>query len=677
MADAIQSIDKKAPSIEDLVSREKIKKRVIGTLSIFFLLFFACKTIILYNNNSFEITDNIVQKTTALTKSHSYSLAKPILEEDQKTLSRYINEFVQYPFIEQVTINNPYNKAIISEGIKEDSSLKNLIEPIEFTIFSNENNVMKPIGSIVTTISSTYIEAQRRAFLKKEIITNLMIFVLIIASVAIILHFIVGHFIKLIDIIQSNAQQSIPKVASHSIHHESKDISKLLNQLKNPKQGSFSNDELIYIGKSIEWEIERRTEALRLAKQEAENANNTKSEFLANISHELRTPMHSILGFSEIGLETIGQGSIESQKENFQSIYNNGKQLLHLLDNLLDLAKMEKEEVSFIKTEHDILEIIEHVGNDLKSLFKNKNLTLKVENSAKNLLAYCDDKKIAQVIRNLLGNAIKFSPENGTITIKLNNVVLSEEDILFHNSKIGFSLLKDDLFFLVHTQLPVINGITRAKAAGGIDPYDNSSIDMLYNWIANIYQEFLISQTNYSSLRFVNIEDMENAMVISKNGDSYADVENTTEWFSTESYNKFLQKAKKAKVDELFFSKSERLDENTQYVSGLMFLCDEETGDVKNIIELGKNERMLPESGVDMLSISVIDEGVGIPEKELEEIFEKFLQSSRTNKGSGGTGLGLAICDKIIKGHHGKIWAENNDDKGTTFSFVLPSSDNS
>ena len=68
----------------------------------------------------------------------------------------------------------------------------------------------------------------------------------------------------------------------------------------------------------------------------------------------------------------------------------------------------------------------------------------------------------------------------------------------------------------------------------------------------------------------------------------------------------------------------------------------------------------------------VQDEGIGIPESELEDIFDAFIQSSKTDTGAGGTGLGLAISKKIIEAHNGKIWAENNNDHGATVSFTLP-----
>ena len=84
-----------------------------------------------------------------------------------------------------------------------------------------------------------------------------------------------------------------------------------------------------------------------------------------------------------------------------------------------------------------------------------------------------------------------------------------------------------------------------------------------------------------------------------------------------------------------------------------------------NSIRSGKNS-------VPALKVTICDQGVGIPEEELISIFDKFTQSTRTKSASGGTGLGLAICKEIIEGQKGRIWAENNPEKGATFKFILP-----
>jgi hypothetical protein len=84
--------------------------------------------------------------------------------------------------------------------------------------------------------------------------------------------------------------------------------------------------------------------------------------------------------------------------------------------------------------------------------------------------------------------------------------------------------------------------------------------------------------------------------------------------------------------------------------------------------ELSINDKEL----TPVVLFSVRDQGIGIPNDELDVVFDKFVQSSKSKTGSGGTGLGLAICKEIIDAHNSKIWAENNPEEGATFSFMLP-----
>ena len=88
-------------------------------------------------------------------------------------------------------------------------------------------------------------------------------------------------------------------------------------------------------------------------------------------------------------------------------------------------------------------------------------------------------------------------------------------------------------------------------------------------------------------------------------------------------------------------------------------------------IRISLSDDRLP-NGAPALRCCIADEGPGIPETELDAVFDKFIQSSKTKTGAGGTGLGLAICREIIGAHGGKIWAENVYPKGAVFTFVIP-----
>jgi len=260
--------------------------------------------------------------------------------------------------------------------------------------------------------------------------------------------------------------------------------------------------ELKKANETLEEKVKHRTHELEFAKQRAEAANDAKTEFLRNMSHEFRTPLHAILNFSAYGAKEYESAEREQLKKYFEIVGRGSERLSRMVNRVLDLARLESGTPIFLTERHDMGELVSRAAELMRSLLEEKSISLRFYFEAEIAGVVCDPDKITQVITNLLGNAIKFSPVNGKITVRI---------------------------------------------------------------------------------------------------------------------------------------------------------------------------RSISEKGNPQMVVSVIDEGVGIPDNELDMIFESFRQSSRTNTGAGGTGLGLAICRSIVSEHGGRIWAENNPiGTGATLNFMLP-----
>jgi len=164
--------------------------------------------------------------------------------------------------------------------------------------------------------------------------------------------------------------------------------------------------------KTLEIKVKLRTEELEMAKEAADRANQSKSEFLSNMSHELRTPLNAILGFTQI-MNRDASLSVE-QRENLDIINRSGEHLLTLINDILDLSKIDAGNMSIDRESFDLYNLLSTLEQMLSVKATNKNLEL-IFDLSPDLPQYvqADAKKLRQILLNLLSNAIKFTSRGG------------------------------------------------------------------------------------------------------------------------------------------------------------------------------------------------------------------------------------------------------------------------
>lgn len=168
---------------------------------------------------------------------------------------------------------------------------------------------------------------------------------------------------------------------------------------------------------TVNQELDSRIEELGQVNIQLYEANRLKSDFLANMSHELRTPLNSIIGFSEVlqGIDSLS----DKQRRYAANISKSGHVLLEMINDILDLAKVEAGKMELHPVQFDLVRLVNAQTDMVRSLSEEKNIALSVEAEDSLAQVFQDQNKLGQILTNLLSNAIKFTPEGGIITVRV------------------------------------------------------------------------------------------------------------------------------------------------------------------------------------------------------------------------------------------------------------------
>lgn len=179
------------------------------------------------------------------------------------------------------------------------------------------------------------------------------------------------------------------------------------------------NRELEELTESLEEKVLERTKELERINRELRRSNEMKARFIANMSHELRTPLHSIIGFSEVILNRAFGDINEKQQRHITNILTSGRHLLHLVSNILDLAKIEAGRVELSYETFPVKGIVDEIIAIIRPFAEKKLIEIKTDISHEITNFISDKVKFKQILYNLLSNAIKFTPETGKVGIRV------------------------------------------------------------------------------------------------------------------------------------------------------------------------------------------------------------------------------------------------------------------
>ena len=347
-------------------------------------------------------------------------------------------------------------------------------------------------------------------------------------------------------------------------------------------------------------EISRKTKNLNIAKLQAEESSRAKDDFLANMSHELKTPLNSVNLISSIMMKNKKANLDEKDIKNLNIINNSGKDLLYLINDVLDISQLDSGELKVNLSSFNFCKTLENVYNNFEVQIKNKNKNLKfsIECDDKIDLIHSDEEKIKKILKNLLSNSLKFTNE-GEIKIiaKANDTFL---EIEVKDTGIGISNDKIENIFDRFKQ--VDNSTTRKFTGAGLGLAITKQIIILLDGDIEVKSELNIGSTFKVKLKMnkklINKKDsnkkekllsIDKKNIILFNNDPIKfislaiEIQKSFELISSSNYDELLDISKKSNFDYLIIDSSKIKEEDLFKLENIkekvIVIYDEELND--------------------------------------------------------------------------------------------------
>lgn len=238
----------------------------------------------------------------------------------------------------------------------------------------------------------------------------------------------------------------------------------MLVNLADISERKRNEEELRKYRQELEQLVEDRTAELEVAMEKAQEADRLKSAFLASMSHELRTPLNSIIGFTGIILQGLVGPLNEEQTKQMGMVQHSARHLLSLINDVLDISKIEAGQLKVEYAEFDMAQLIKEVESGLKPLADQKGLVLECRLAPEVGKIICDQRRVQQILINLLNNAIKFTDQGGVyLDCDLHNGIL-----ITQVRDTGIGIRPEDLHNLFKPFRQIETGLSRRYEGTGL-----------------------------------------------------------------------------------------------------------------------------------------------------------------------------------------------------------------
>lgn len=214
----------------------------------------------------------------------------------------------------------------------------------------------------------------------------------------------------------------------------------------------------------LERRVAERTAELAVARDRAEESDRLKSAFLATMSHELRTPLNSIIGFTGILLQELAGPLNDEQRKQLGMVRDSGRHLLALINDVLDISKIEAGRVDVVCEPFDVCEAVQHVTNNVRPLAHKKGIAVECRVDPSLGLLNSDRRRVEQILLNLLGNAVKFT-EHGEVCI---SCAMESGSAVFRVRDTGIGIAPEDIEGLFRPFHQIDTGLTRRHEGTGL-----------------------------------------------------------------------------------------------------------------------------------------------------------------------------------------------------------------